>query len=224
MAPTRNSIGKTYALTGTPGTGKSSAGSLISQRAARSRTPVTALELSELAMLRDLGSEPLPNNPAARRSSRSTVVAGSRAPARPPPRPVVEVDLEAASRLVTQRGASLPVLVVMGHLAHFLPVDAVLLLRCRPSVLGARLRQRGDPEADIRANMEAEWTDLILFESLATGVPVFEHDTTRETPAATARWIRRVLRGAETPRHGIVDWLADDPPAPGPPSKPISGA
>ena len=45
---------------------------------------------------------------------------------------------------------------VEGHLAHLLPCDRVVILRCRPDILLARLRSRGYREEKSRENAEAE--------------------------------------------------------------------
>lgn len=53
-----------------------------------------------------------------------------------------------------------------GHLAHYIPVDALIVVRCDPNVLRARLIDRGYSEEKIRANVEVEmlggpWNDLL---------------------------------------------------------------
>jgi adenylate kinase len=122
------------------------------------------------------------------------------------------VDLGKLAQALRRRPAKLPRLLLVGHLAHLLPVDAILLLRCNPLEIGRRLRIRGDVEKDVRQNMEAEWTDVILFETVGGSTPIFEHDGTQETPRETAQWVERVLRGEEPPGHGTVDWLGKSPP------------
>lgn len=61
-------------------------------------------------------------------------------------------------------------------------------------------------------NMEAEWTDVVLFESVSQKVSIYEHDTTRETPDETAAWIDLVVGGRVAPAHGKIDWLGESPP------------
>jgi len=53
-----------------------------------------------------------------------------------------------------------------GHLAHHLPVDAIIVIRCDPSILQKRLEARGYSEEKITANVEVEmlggpWPDLV---------------------------------------------------------------
>ena len=58
-----------------------------------------------------------------------------------------------------------------GHLAHFIDVDSIVVLRCHPDVLAERLRARGYDEGKVRENVEAELLDVILCESADTGLP-----------------------------------------------------
>jgi len=53
-----------------------------------------------------------------------------------------------------------------GHLAHYIPVDALIVVRCEPSELRGRLAERGYSEGKIRANVEVEmlggpWNNLL---------------------------------------------------------------
>jgi adenylate kinase len=98
--------------------------------------------------------------------------------------------------------------IVEGHLAHFLPCDRVVILRCRPDVLVARLRSRGYPDAKCRENAEAEALDVILVETLERHPEevVRELDTTSSTPEETAARIEGFLKGEVAPGVGSVDW------------------
>lgn len=97
---------------------------------------------------------------------------------------------------------------VEGHLAHLLPCDAVVVLRCAPRVLGRRLRERGYPPAKIRENLEAEALDVILIEALELhgGEKVHEIDTTHLSASEVADAIEEIARGERAPVHGLVDW------------------
>jgi adenylate kinase len=97
---------------------------------------------------------------------------------------------------------------VEGHLAHLLPCDRVVVLRCRPDVLVARLRPRGYPEAKCRENAEAEALDVILVETLERHREgtVGELDTTAATPEETADRIEDFIAGRLSPGIGTVDW------------------
>lgn len=110
--------------------------------------------------------------------------------------------------------------VLDSHHAHHLAVDRVVVLRCRPDVLEDRLRSRGDPEAKARENAASEALDLVLGEAVEEhGTDaVYEIDTTDRTKNAVAVDVARVLTGDREPSAGTVDYLAyateyDDPRA-----------
>jgi len=97
---------------------------------------------------------------------------------------------------------------VEGHLAHLLPCDKVVILRCRPDVLLARLRSRGYREEKCRENAEAEALDVSLIETLEVHDPghILELDTTEIPPARVADLIADFLMGRIPPSHGRIDW------------------
>ena len=94
-----------------------------------------------------------------------------------------------------------------GHLAHYLPVDTVILLRTSPAVLEGRLLTRGWPQEKVRENMEAEACDVILIESTELGRTVYEIDTTSKSPQSVVRDIGRISSG-DTADYlpGKIDW------------------
>ena len=98
--------------------------------------------------------------------------------------------------------------IVEGHLAHFLPCDLVVVLRCRPDVLIGRLRARGYREEKCRENAEAEALDVSLIETLEIHPPghVLELDTTETPPPEVARLVGDFLAGKLLPSHGAIDW------------------
>ncbi|HTT35308.1 MAG TPA: AAA family ATPase [Thermoplasmata archaeon] len=174
-APRRPRAGRGwFALTGTPGTGKSTVARLLG--------PGIGVE--------EVGARALATG-AGRRMG-----------------PGVEVDLGRLARSV--RGTPVPPQVVVGHLAHLLPIRRTIVLRCHPVELGRRLaRARRGTAADRRANAVAEATDLILLEATRLGRSVIEIDTTRRAPASVARAIRAWVLGGRPPRTPRIDWLAD---------------
>ena len=106
---------------------------------------------------------------------------------------------------------------VDGHLAHFLEVDAIVLLRCSPTLLRERLQARGYDEAKINANAEWEltaghWSELIEFE---VATPVLELNTThRDTDALVAdvlAWLNDGLPHAPLTEQvaSAIDWLKE---------------
>lgn len=99
--------------------------------------------------------------------------------------------------------------IVESHFAHRLPMDRVIVLRCEPSVLEARLRERGDPPAKARENAESEALDVILVEVLDRYPRdhVFEIDTTACAPEEVARAIQEVIAGSRAPSAGTVSYI-----------------
>ncbi|KTG10157.1 adenylate kinase [Haloprofundus marisrubri] len=101
------------------------------------------------------------------------------------------------------------VTIVESHLAHLLPADRVVVLRCRPDVLESRLLDRGENEAKASENRESEALDVILAEAVEEhGVDsVYEVETTEQSPEAVADAIRAVVAGDREPSAGTVDYL-----------------
>jgi len=103
--------------------------------------------------------------------------------------------------------------IVDGHLSHFLDVDAIIILRCRPSLLHERLAKRGYSEQKITANVEWEmiagtWSEIIEFE---LDQPIIELDTTNCEPEdifeVINQWINDGYSQDSTPLR--IDWLAE---------------
>jgi adenylate kinase len=99
------------------------------------------------------------------------------------------------------------VVVVESHLAHHLPADRVVVLRCAPTVLETRLEAREGTES-VRENAESEALDVILAEAVDRhgADAVYEVDTTDRSPAETATAIERVIADDSEPRVGTVDF------------------
>ena len=162
------------ALTGVPGTGKSTVASALSPG-------IRSVEVAELA--REWG--------VGHRSRGGWVVDLGRMRARyrrSPPR----VDL------------------VVGHLAHLLPIRDVIVLRCQPRTLFERLKSSGrGADADRRENYLAEALDVVLAEAVRPGRRVWEVDTTDRSPTRVGHRVRELLSQRPPSSYGRVDWLAD---------------
>ena len=99
--------------------------------------------------------------------------------------------------------------VVESHLAHHLPADRVVLLRCHPDVLADRLDARGESADSVRENCESEAMDVIAGETLDghDREAIYEIDTTEQAAGETAAAIRAVLAGDREPAVGTVDFF-----------------
>ena len=82
-----------------------------------------------------------------------------------------------------------------GHLAHFMDVDSIIVLRCHPDVMKGRLEARGYSEEKVRENIQAEVLDVILFEAVESGIPTFSVDTSHGIVERTADEIEDVMKG-----------------------------
>lgn len=82
--------------------------------------------------------------------------------------------------------------IIDSHLSHLLPsriVDAVIVLRCEPAALEKRLKKKGWSAEKIRENAEAETIGLIEYEARKKHGKVFAIDTTKIIPRQVARKI-----------------------------------
>ncbi len=97
---------------------------------------------------------------------------------------------------------------VEGHLAHLLPCDKVIVLRCRPDELKTRLAQRKYRETKIRENAQAEALDVCLIETIDEfeSSQIFELDTTGHDAAYCADRIEGFYRGECPADFGHLDW------------------
>jgi adenylate kinase len=97
---------------------------------------------------------------------------------------------------------------VESHLAHHFDADRVVVLRCRPDLLADRLRERGADEEEVAENTDSEALDVILGEAVERHGrdAVYEVDTTDRTPTEVAREVAAVAAGDAEPRAGTVDF------------------
>ncbi|MBC7108286.1 MAG: adenylate kinase family protein [Methanomassiliicoccales archaeon] len=167
------------AITGTPGTGKSSAAAILQLKG------FEIIEISDLAR-----EEGLICGYDGKRDS-------------------YEVDLSKLDVVLRGKIQKKDVFVVghLSHLIDPDIIDMIIVLRCSPSVLGMRLRNLGWKESKVRENMEAEACDVILIESLEQSNEVYEIDTTSRTPEEVAVCILEILAGEkEKYAYGNIDW------------------
>ena len=162
------------AITGTPGTGKSSTCAVLASRG------YAVIDLDEVAR-------------------RDGLVVG-----RDEARGTDEVDVEGL-----REGLRIPAKIAFlkAHYSHLMDVNLVVVLRCRPSSLRARLETRGWPGEKIRENVEAEAIDVITQEAVRRIPFVYEIDTTDRTPERTADAVLGILQGkTKGLEPGSVDW------------------
>jgi len=98
--------------------------------------------------------------------------------------------------------------IIEGHLTHLLPADQVVILRCRPDILAARLRARGYGEEKVQENAEAEALDAILIEALEVHpeTHIILIDTTELSPEDAADEIEGFILGDAPHTLTVPDW------------------
>ena len=103
------------------------------------------------------------------------------------------------------------VVILDGHLSHFVDCDKIIVLRCEPRILYQRLKARGYDEDKIIENVQAEVLDVILGESMESGADVYEIDCSETPPAEIADRIERIIILDETDDSapGQVDWSGE---------------
>jgi len=122
----------------------------------------------------------------------------------------VDVDLPALSRRISAGTRAVPEPIVVGHLAHLLPIRDVVVLRCRPVELRRRLRAaRRGSAADRQENYLAEALDVVLFEARRLRRRVWEVDTTGRSVRAVAAEVAEIFERRVPRRDGRTDWLSD---------------
>lgn len=170
------------AVTGTPGTGKTSATEYL-----ETELEIDALADFEVVHLNDVIRER--GFSTERDEQRDSLVA----------------DMEAVSEWLDGRDD----IVVESHLAHQLPMDRVVVLRCHPEELEARLTGRGESETSVAENAESEALDIVLSEAVDRhGLEgVYEIDATDRDVPAVAREIARVVTGEREPSAGEVSFV-----------------
>lgn len=172
------------ALTGTPGTGKTT----TAERLADAGRAV--VHLNDIIREEGLWTE--------RDDERDSLVA----------------DIDAVAAWVDRHVPGDEPVVVESHLAHLLDADRVVILRCDPATLEARLRERPSEKSpeivdrSARENAESEALDVVLSEAVERhgAESVYEIDTTDLTADETAEAVAAVVGGERDPESGIVDF------------------
>jgi adenylate kinase len=159
------------ALTGTPGTGKTSAAAILAKRG------FTTMTVEELAEKHDA----------------LETVNGDK-----------EVDTE---RLAKAMVVSPEKIIIVGHLAHHLPNQICIILRCHPEMMRKRLSKRNYSKEKLLENLEAEAIDIIMTEAIEACENVCEIDTSNLKPDEVANIIEKIMNGdADEYLPGKIDW------------------
>ncbi len=121
-----------------------------------------------------------------------------------------EVDLDLLNDSLEEYRSGEGVVFMEGHLSHFMDCRSIVVLRCHPDVLAGRLRARGYSEEKVRENVQSEVLDVILCEATESDIPVHEVDCTSASIKDTADEILSIASGeGEGHPPGSVDWSSE---------------
>ena len=169
-----------YALTGTPGTGKSS---LSAELRSRGYNVIDGKEhIRSHGLMGELDKE----------------------------RDTHEVDLDDLNDSLQEFRDSSELYIMDSHLSHFMDSSGIIVLRCDPNILAERLRSRGYGDQKVLENVQSEILDVILCEATESDIPVWEVDCSHDSIAESADSIEQILKGkSDDYLPGKTDWSSE---------------
>jgi len=178
------------ALTGTPGTGKTTVCEIIKEHSQYSKQ-YSIIDVNKLVLDEKLYT--------GKDEERDTY----------------EADMDKLEERVKQEIEKKSGDVIMeGHLCHLLPADAVIVLRAHPVALRKRLGKRKNYSFQkVKENAEAEALDVILVEATQRNKMVFEINTTNMNIIAVVKSVISIidaLKLGRTPEEflpGKMNWI-----------------
>ncbi|WGI18030.1 adenylate kinase family protein [Methanonatronarchaeum sp. AMET-Sl] len=111
------------------------------------------------------------------------------------------VDIEAIKQKTPDKG------IVEGHFSHQLDIDRIILLRCHPTELRKRLKNKDFNQQKIQENVMAETVDVILLEAMQTGKTINEIETTNLKPKEVTKKIQEIIEKQPKQNTGNIDWI-----------------
>jgi len=174
------------ALTGTPGTGKSSVSNVLREGG------YEVIDLNKVATEKDFVIDI-----DKKRNSKI-------------------IDVDKLNKYIKEQYVKKDIVFVEGHLSHLLKsADKVIILRCYPRLLKKRLIEKGWETEKIKENTEAEALDVILCETVDTHPKknIFEIDTTDKSIDDVISSIMEIIKNKFRPMKkyniGCIDWSAE---------------
>jgi len=123
------------------------------------------------------------------------------------------IDISLLNKYIKKNYTKKDVIFVEGHLSHLLKsIDKVIVLRCHPSVLKKRLNEKKWSDEKIKENTDAESLDIVLCESVEIHQRknIFEIDTTNKNANKVASCILEIIENRFEPMKkyniGYIDW------------------
>ncbi len=118
-----------------------------------------------------------------------------------------EVDLDALNDSLQRYRDDDELHLMDSHLSHLMDSSGIIVLRCNPDILSERLKKRGYSCAKILENVQAEVLDVILCESTDSDIPVYEVDCSADNISDSADCVEKILNGAtDDYLPGKTDW------------------
>ena len=179
------------ALTGTPGTGKTSVCTAINE------SPEFGVQYHIIDLNKLVFSEGLHTGKDEKRDSYA-------------------VDIGKLENQVKQEIGLIPEdvdVIIDGHLSHLLPADIVIVLRTEPREIIKRLGKRDYSQEKIRENADAEALDVILVEAVEQCDDVFEIETTGKSLQDVAECVISIIESVKSEKipeeflPGKVNWI-----------------
>jgi len=171
------------ALTGTPGTGKTSVSNILQEN------DFEVVDLNKIAISNNflIGED----------EERDSKI----------------VDVDTSNEYINEIHKEKDIVFIDGHLSHLLKsVDKVIILRCHPDELRKRLSQKRWKKSKVKENIEAEILDIILCEAVEIHPEknVFEIDTTNLDINNVSELIVEIINNnfEHMKKHNIgnIDW------------------
>lgn len=171
------------AITGTPGTGKSSVSTVLKEKG------YDVIDLNKVATEKDfvIGID-------EKRNSKI-------------------VDTDKLNKYIKENYTKKDIVFVESHLSHLLKsVDKVIVLRCHPNKLKKRLIKKGWKTEKIKENIEAEILDIILCEAIDIHPKknIFEIDTTDKSVddvvSSVVEIFKNKFKQMKKYNIGYIDW------------------
>jgi len=171
------------ALTGTPGTGKTSVSNILQEN------DFEVIDLNKIAINNNflIGED----------EERDSKI----------------VDVDTSNGYINENYKEKDIVFIDGHLSHLLKsVDKVIILRCHPDELRKRLSQKRWKKSKVKENIEAEILDIILCEAVDVHPEknVFEIDTTNLDKNSVSELIMEIINNnfEHMKKHNIgnIDW------------------
>ncbi len=171
------------ALTGTPGTGKTTLAQQMRKH------DITVIDFHDFALKHhcDQGYD----------AEKDTLV----------------IDIDKVNKALASVDQHDNLIVIEGHLSHLLvPIEKVIILRCHPKILLKRLKQKGWKQQKIKENLQSELLDIILCETMEkyAAEDVYEIDTSNQPSEQLGSMITQLIKNDFTTdqqmKPGHFDW------------------